>query len=97
MNQTICDAIAGRNLLQISYNGGMRTIEPHCHGISTAGNESLRAFQTGGHSNSGKPVDWKMITVAKILSINIMQERFVANRPGYNPNDKGMSSVHCHV
>ena len=21
---------------------------------------------------------------------------FPTNRPGYNPNDKGMSSVHCH-
>ena len=38
-----------------------------------------------------------MFDVSKITSLQILPERFTQNRPGYKPNDKGMTSVHCHV
>ena len=48
MNTAICAAIKNRAVVEFYYNGGLRTVEPHCHGISTAGNEVLRGYQTGG-------------------------------------------------
>lgn len=97
MNSTICDAISGRHLLRFRYDGGDRTVEPHCHGVSTAGNEVLRAYQTAGFSESGNPVGWKLFEVSKMSALQLQSETFKANRPGYNSNDRGMSSVHCHV
>lgn len=64
MNAGICAAIRSRAVLQFSYDGGIRTVEPHCHGISRADNEVLRAWQTGGYSESGEPVGWKLFEVS---------------------------------
>ena len=50
MNDEICAAIGSKQLLHLDYGGGSRTVEPYVYGVSTAGNEVLRAFQTGGHS-----------------------------------------------
>ncbi len=97
MNALICDAIAKRAIIQFDYDGGMRTVEPHCHGISTAGNEVLRGYQTGGYSESGRPVEWKLFDVSKISSLSITEKIFAQDRPFYNPNDKAMKIIHCHV
>jgi len=97
MNNVICDAIHRRSVITFYYNGGMRTVEPHCYGISTAGNDVLRGYQTGGYSESGNSVGWKMYEVAGMTNIQISGNTFNQNRPGYNPNDKGMSVIHCHV
>lgn len=97
MSMGICDAIADRAVVRFSYDGGSRTVEPHCHGVSRAGNEVLRGYQVGGYSESGNPVGWKLFEVAKISGLRQSGEVFTADRPGYNPNDRGMSSIHCHV
>ena len=97
MNATICAAIRDRDVLRFSYSGGTREVEPHCHGISRAGNEVLRAYQTGGYSESGKTVGWKLFEVSRITGITRTGETFASNRPGYNPNDTQMSEIYCHV
>ncbi len=48
MKQTIIDAIKGRNLLEFSYDGHQRVVEPHTFGVSTKGNDSLSAYQVEG-------------------------------------------------
>jgi hypothetical protein len=97
MNTSICAAIQSRAVLRFSYGGGARTAEPHCHGISRADNEVLRAWQTGGFSESGNPEGWKLFEVSQITGLSRTDSTFSSNRPGYNPSDKHMKSVHCHV
>jgi hypothetical protein len=97
MNTTICNAISRRAVIQFYYDGGIRTVEPHCHGISTAGNEVLRGYQTGGYSESGNPVGWKLFDVSKMYSLSVTNQTFTQNRPSYNPNDTSMSTIHCRV
>lgn len=97
MNTNICAAIAKRAVIQFYYDGGTRTVEPHCHGTSRSGNEVLRGYQIAGHSESGNSVEWKLYDASKISSLVDTGKTFLDNRPGYNPSDKGMSSIHCHV
>jgi len=97
MNTAICSAIASRSVVQFYYDGGVRIVEPHCHGISTADNEVLRGFQVSGYSQSGQPHAWKLFDVAKISGFTLLGQTFDMNRPGYNPDDSAMSMVHCHV
>lgn len=97
MNTTICNAIQARAVIQFHYDGGLRVVEPHCHGISRRGKEVLRAYQVQGHSRSGKTVDWKLFEVSKISGLQETGQVFPQNRPGYNPDDRGMRTVHCHV
>jgi hypothetical protein len=96
MNQDICNAIKSMHLLSFYYDGGNRIVEPHCLGVTTAGNPGLRAYQTSGHSESGK-YGWKMFDLSKASSLKVLDETFSIPRPGYNPNDKGMSRIICSL
>lgn len=97
MNTDICSAISDRAVVQFWYEGGTRTVEPHCHGISRADHEVLRGWQTGGYSESGNSIGWKLFDVSQMSSLSQTGSTFATNRPDYNPNDKHMKSVHCHV
>jgi len=65
--------------------------------VSSAGNEALRGYQTGGFSKSGNPVGWKLFRVANLSNLSTTGESFTGNRPGYNPQDSGMMQIYCHV
>ena len=97
MSLTICEAIRKRMVIRFYYDGGIRVVEPHCHGFSTVGHEVLRAYQIGGFSKSGNPVGWKLIAVRRIYGLQPEDTTFTEIRPGYNPSDQSMSSIHCAV
>lgn len=97
MNQTICSAIRSRQVIRFYYNGGFRIAEPFCYGISKAGHELLRAYQTGGYSESGEPVGWKLFRVSQISSLTLTDQRFAGARPDYNPRDPAMETIFCCV
>lgn len=97
MNRLICEAISTRAVISFNYDGGMRIVEPHCHGISTKGKEAMRGFQIKGTSQSGEFYGWKLFTVAKIGNLRILDQTFEKNRSGYNPNDSMMQQICCHV
>ena len=97
MNPKICSAIRSRRIIRFYYDGGFRTVEPYCYGISTAGNEVLRGYQLGGYSRSGKPTDWKLFRVSEIQSLTITHRHFTGHRPEYDPNDSMMTRIFCHV
>ncbi len=97
MNPMICSAIRSKQVTRFYYNGGFRTVEPFCYGVSTTGHEVLRGYQTGGDSESGDPMGWKLFRVAEIASLTITNGHFDTIRPGYNPNDPAMTTIYCHV
>jgi hypothetical protein len=93
MKNTISQAIRDRRILTFTYDGYSRTVEPHCHGITTAGNEAIRCYQTAGGSSSGTVPGWHMMTVSKIIGLTVSPSVFAGPRPGYNRNDKNMSTI----
>ena len=92
----ICTAIKNKQLLEFYYEGGNRIVEPHCYGLTTAGNEGLRAFQVAGYSSSGK-MGWKMFDLAKADDIAILDDTFSFPRSGYKRGDKGMANIYCEL
>lgn len=97
MNQTLFSAIRLRKIISFYYNGGTRNVEPYCYGISTAGNELLRAYQIGGYSQSGKSVGWKLFRVSNISNLKVIDKSFENIRPEYNPRDSAMTTIYCNV
>lgn len=85
------EAIKNRNLIEFDYEGGVRTVEPHCYGLTTKGNEAIRAYQVDGYSSSGS-MGWKLYDLSKAESIEILDETFYV-RDGYKKGDKGMSRI----
>ena len=76
INPEICDAISSRKMIQFSYDGGIRIVEPYCYGLTKEGNEVLRAFQIKGYSKSGNPYGWKLFKVSKIKNLKINEDHF---------------------
>ncbi len=97
MNAAICEAIKKKAVLQFNYKGSLRIVEPQCHGTSTAGNEVLRGFQTKNYSKPSESPSNKLFEVSKISGLKQTGETFSKPGPHYNPNDKAMGYVHCHL
>lgn len=66
MNQAICQAIEEMRLLEFTYRGHHRVVEPHTHGIDRKGRESLSAYQVSGTSGSGGVPDWRLFRTSGI-------------------------------
>jgi len=92
----ISEAIKRRKVVEFRYAGTMRTVEPHCYGVSRAGNQVLRAYETG-EIGSGRSTGWRLFNVNKMVDMRDTGRVFGENRPGYNPKDRGMALVHCNL
>lgn len=93
MNQLIGQAIRERKIITFTYDGYPRTVEPHCHGITTAGNEAVRCYQIAGGSSSGKVPGWHLMTIDKIVGLSVSKSSFAGPRAEYKKGDKGMSTI----
>jgi predicted DNA-binding transcriptional regulator YafY len=96
-NTAICKAIQKKAVIEFNYEGELRIVEPQCYGISTAGKEVMRGFQTAGHSRSRRSVSEKLFELSKISGLKETGETFSKPGPHYNPSDKAMVYVHCHL
>jgi len=97
MRDTICDAIQNRKLLEITYKGHRRIVEPHLIGQKTSGNDALSAWQVGGYSESDSYPPWRNYLLEKIESVTVLEESFSGPRPGYNPSDNTMTYIYCRL
>lgn len=91
-NDLIVKAIKNKNVIKFYYEDGIRIVEPHCYGITTANNYGLRAYQVDGYSSSGK-MGWKMYDLGKARDIEILDKSFHDSRLDYKKGDKGMIEI----
>lgn len=94
MEEQICNAINSQNVIEFDYDGELRVVEPHCLGITTAGNLTLRAYQVDGYSSSGK-LGWKLYNLDKADDLKVLDDVFEESRSGYNANDSAMTEIIC--
>ena len=97
---TICSAIRQMRTIEFYYHGGYRTVEPFALGIVMEGdadNESLICYQTDGYSELLEVVGWKLYRESEIEDMVILRENFTGDRPGYDPDEVGMSRIICCV
>jgi len=92
-------AIEGRQILDVNYHPGKRTIEPHAYGVGSSGQKLLRAFQTNGATESGEQYGWKLFRVDRfgLPSPEPTGDTFSRTRPGYRRGDKAMSRIIAQV
>ena len=93
----VCEAIRNRALLQFSYHGRVRVVQPYCLGTSTAGSEVLRAVQIRGASPSRGYGFGKLWKLSEMVDPRILDETFTPDDPHYNPNDTAMKRIHCRI
>jgi hypothetical protein len=102
MNHVICNAIATRQLLRLSYSGWNRVVEPHAYGLARGRREVIRAWQleecVGYDVRFGWHLDragWKLLRVDEIRSLALLPESFTAPRPDYRRGDKDIWLMFC--
>ena len=96
MNDIIYTAIKNRHVLSLNYDGYDRLVEPHTYGISKAGHDVLRCYQTaGGHAKPGHT--WDLLLTSKIRALLDTQKQFVGPRPEYRRGDRGMTRIYCEL
>jgi len=66
-------------------------------GIDTKGHPALRAYQTGGSSNSGNVPDWRLFHEADMANLSMLQTTFSSARDGYARGDPIFSTIHCQL
>jgi len=97
MNTTICQAIKAKRLVQFSYDGGTRVVEPHMVASNEAGHYALSGWFVRGHSKSGGQ-GWREYLLSDISSLSVLDETFAGARPGYNPSGgKKFPTVFCRL
>lgn len=97
MNNSIVEAIENKNLLRFYYKSHLRIVEPHTYGKTNKGNELLRAFQTGGTSDSGDVPDWRLFSINKIERLEVLEESFERPRFGYKTGDSAMDLIYVEL
>ena len=97
MNTILCQAIKERRVVRFYYDGGVRDVEPHCHGCSKDDNDLLRGYQVGGYSSSGDSIGWKMFRLDRMSGLVTTAATFHGPRPEYDPNDNRMATVYCSL
>jgi hypothetical protein len=90
-------AIRLRLVVHLRYDWGHRVVEPHVYGLTREGHELLRAFQVGGHSESGRPFGWKLFRVDEIENVHLPGKRFKAPRRGYKRVDPAISRIFAQL
>ena len=93
----ICDAINGKNLISLQYDGYSRVVEPHTYGTKSDGRLALRAYQVRGGSESGEYVGWKIFFRDEMVGITVLSESFSGARPKYKRRDSFFSTIYCEL
>jgi predicted DNA-binding transcriptional regulator YafY len=99
------DAISNKFVVQLYYHGetkgvvedGYRKVEPLAIGNNKHGNTVLRAWLIEGTSKTGK-IDpslvpgYRLFRLDRITIVDSTLQVF-KERPGYNPDDQGMTEI----
>jgi len=80
MDSLIISAINEKKLLEFTYDGLVRIVEPHVYGV-TDGKYELLVYQIRGQSRSGGLPNWRRVILNKVTNMKILDESFSGRRP----------------
>ena len=95
----ICDAIIRRRLLRFRYkdHASSTTVEPYTFGLNKAEHFVLSAWLVAGATHEDQPPYWRLYRLDEMHQVEVLQESFATNRPGYKPNDSRFARIDCRV
>lgn len=89
-------ALRERRMLEFTYHGHLRRVEPHALGRVTDERLALLAWQVAGGSRSEPPPGWRTFVVAELKGVRLMPGSFTP-RPDYRPERAKLKSISAEV
>lgn len=89
-------ALAARRMVEFSYHGHVRRVEPHALGRATEDRPALLGWQAAGGSASEPPPGWRTFLLAEIEQPTLLREKFTP-RPDYRPAAARLKSIEAEV
>lgn len=93
MNYALARAVREHRIVTFSYDGLVRTVEPHTYGVNTAGHDALSRYQIAGFSRSSDRPAWRLYLLSDIRNLIVKDVAFKGTRPGYRSNDSRMTHI----
>ena len=78
-DQLLRTAIASKRLIQFDYEDYPRIAEPHDYGI-IGEEKQLLVYQIGGESRSGQIPNWRLVRVAAMNRVRMLNKKFAGGR-----------------
>lgn len=74
-------AIAGRRLLQLTYHGRVRVVEPHDYGV-LKGRARVLVYQlrASGEARAKSATGWRLLDVDKMQACTVLDDTFGGSR-----------------
>jgi hypothetical protein len=95
LDESIRSAIANRRLVQFTFDGKPRVVEPHDYGI-LAGVRTLFGLQVRGESSSRLP-GWRPFATDRIKDLVALTETFAGSRGHEHTRHKKWDEVFARV
>jgi hypothetical protein len=90
-------AITHKRLIKVAYNGVLRVAEPHDYGAINRV-DRLFIFQLrGGRPLSAGKTPWRLLDVAKIESLEVLDEEFGGSRHASGQRHHAWDAVYARV
>lgn len=96
MLNALTAAIRGRKYISFTYSGLPREAQPAALGVSRAGNDVLRCYQTAG-SHITPDHEWDLCDLSKVQDLKVLERSFQNDPPGYRRGDKQMSRIYVEL
>ncbi len=97
-HEELIRAIEGKRLIQLSYSGKLRVVEPHDYGVYK-GVARLFVYQVRGASTTQgrQGYGWKLLDVEKIAGCIVLDETFSGSRGDYYEHHLAWETVYARV
>ena len=93
VGEILVEGALGHRVVDLSYHGFHRSVEPYLVGIHEAGEAIVLAYQVAGFSHSGEVPGWRTFIIAEISEATLTSRGFSAPRRDFNRDDPRMSEI----
>ena len=89
--------ISDKTVLSVVYEGGTKIVEPYLVFESKDGKRLLHGWQRSGAWKTSPPPDWTNLSLSKIASMTLTNEKFDHPHPEYDPRSDRFHRVLFHI
>lgn len=95
-NTLIIDAITNNRLIEVTYHGDIRVVEPHVLGYRKNNELELLVWQIQNYSKSATP-EWRTFKLTEITNISLKSQYFNGSRQTISHINSNWSQILAKV